>query len=994
MKKFLLFLASVFVTGGMYADTYSLVTSADQLTSSAQCLIVNSEAKKAMGQSNSNGNNRLAVDVTISDNKIVPGDNVEIVTLEKIGSNYNFAVAGGYLAAGSSSSNYLKTVSNIDDNSTATINISSDGTASVVFQGSYTRNTMQFNSASALFACYASASQKPIQLYVKTSGEGGGAVDPDPVGPEPETGSFSLEWGSSNWPGTNQYNTEIESTTTFGGSTWTLYGFSNNNNAWDVIKCGTKTANNVVNPEIYNNTKLTFGVTKIVLNTKFQNSGANDKLKGASLIISQSADFSNPVNIPFDGYTTAGEWTFTVPEYAANYGFFKIHFDAQTATNNGWLNINTFTVYLESAKKDAGLSFSQNTFEVELGGKFTAPTLSYETTAAITYSSSNTSVATVGETTGDVKIVGVGTTTITATAEENDTYMAGSASYTINVTPGGVISVADALGYIEGGYNGKATVKGYISKIDEIDTGSYGNATYYIVDAMGNATALEVYRGYGVDGTKFNVEGATLIHVGDLVVVEGTILSYSGTPEFTTGSKITSLTPAVQIKGSMTLQPDNYNGSSDQPDLGSPKTYQITASYNAEGSYLTINGFANLDPVTFLVDVKNGTATARKQVSRSGTFDGSEYEYFYSNVKTKEFGMTGTIYKDSDGGQCVLYVDPWGEAMVYPGNETLFFDNQNYNTVVNLNFMIEGLPEKPAEGEFTPNAAIEGKWSFTLNGHYLGNYSLGEFTEVFEATLEGTTVRFESSGSEYNIVAEFTDETTLTFKQVAVGSTTSTYVLTQSPYVNTAGVDDLEELTEQAFTATYDADKGTITFPENSGLRYGFFSQAGELSYWDDAFDFVTAIQGAASGEPALTISNMGSYYDEETATLQVVIVYDAANLPADAQVYAIITDENDSENVFTELLEESPAYIELTELAEGAYKFNVMLVAIDAEEEIICTSEEKTLEAAVGGIGDITVDGAPVRYFNLQGVELSEPAAGTTVIRVRGNKATKILVK
>ena len=88
-----------------------------------------------------------------------------------------------------------------------------------------------------------------------------------------------------------------------------------------------------------------------------------------------------------------------------------------------------------SGKEAAGLSFGEETkFTVDLSGTFTAPTLTKTTDAAATYTSSETSVATVDASTGDVTLVGAGTTTITATTPETDTYMAGSASYTLTVT--------------------------------------------------------------------------------------------------------------------------------------------------------------------------------------------------------------------------------------------------------------------------------------------------------------------------------------------------------------------------------------------------------------------------------------------------------------------------------------------------------------------------------------------------------------------------------
>lgn len=54
-----------------------------------------------------------------------------------------------------------------------------------------------------------------------------------------------------------------------------------------------------------------------------------------------------------------------------------------------------------------------------------------------------------------------------------------------------------------------------------------------------------------------------------------------------------------------------------------------------------------------------------------------------------------------------------------------------------------------------------------------------------------------------------------------------------------------------------------------------------------------------------------------------------------------------------------------------------------------------KMPDSALGGISDIDADDdAPVRYFNLQGVEVSDPQPGEMVIRLSGSKATKIVIK
>lgn len=89
----------------------------------------------------------------------------------------------------------------------------------------------------------------------------------------------------------------------------------------------------------------------------------------------------------------------------------------------------------EPELQERNLAFSSNTATATVGEDFTEPTLSGATTG-VTYSSSNTSVATVNESTGAVTLVAAGETTITATAAADATYKAGEASYTLTVSAG------------------------------------------------------------------------------------------------------------------------------------------------------------------------------------------------------------------------------------------------------------------------------------------------------------------------------------------------------------------------------------------------------------------------------------------------------------------------------------------------------------------------------------------------------------------------------
>ena len=86
--------------------------------------------------------------------------------------------------------------------------------------------------------------------------------------------------------------------------------------------------------------------------------------------------------------------------------------------------------------------------------------------------------------------------------------------------------------------------KGIIVSVSDIDTeGTYGNATYLLSDQRDGSTGtFQIYRGYGLNGQKFNAKGATIIKEGDEVIVYGKVVNYKGnTPQFAQGSTIVSI---------------------------------------------------------------------------------------------------------------------------------------------------------------------------------------------------------------------------------------------------------------------------------------------------------------------------------------------------------------------------------------------------------------------------------------------------------------------
>ena len=83
-------------------------------------------------------------------------------------------------------------------------------------------------------------------------------------------------------------------------------------------------------------------------------------------------------------------------------------------------------------KVSRDLSFSKSSVTIYRSEYFTAPELSGYTDGVV-YDSNNKDVAVVDSKTGEVTITGTGRATITASAEENDNYLAGSASYVLIV---------------------------------------------------------------------------------------------------------------------------------------------------------------------------------------------------------------------------------------------------------------------------------------------------------------------------------------------------------------------------------------------------------------------------------------------------------------------------------------------------------------------------------------------------------------------------------
>lgn len=152
--------------GAKSSDVWTLVTNAASLAVGDQVVIVANTYNVALSTTQ-NSNNRGQATVIKDGNNVSFGNDVQIITVETgtIEGTFAFNTGNGYLYAASSSSNNLKTQVVLNDNASWSINIE-DGVATIIAQGTNTRNWMRYNSSSSIFSCYGSG-QKDISIYKK-----------------------------------------------------------------------------------------------------------------------------------------------------------------------------------------------------------------------------------------------------------------------------------------------------------------------------------------------------------------------------------------------------------------------------------------------------------------------------------------------------------------------------------------------------------------------------------------------------------------------------------------------------------------------------------------------------------------------------------------------------------------------------------------------------------------------------------------------------------
>lgn len=426
---------------------------------------------------------------------------------------------------------------------------------------------------------------------------------------------------------------------------------------------------------------------------------ANALTNEAGLTVTYESSDDNIATVDNEGKVTivkAGEVTIT----------------ATGAANDNY-NEATARYTLTIAKAEATLSFAPNAFTIVEGQEFTAPTLTNEAGLAVTYSSGNEAVATVDTNSGEVTIVGVGSTTITATGAENDNYKGATATYTITVEAKPVVATptfTPAAGY----YNSAQNVT--------IACETTGADIYYTTDGTVPTT----------ESTKF----AEAITVGENLTIKAIAVK-----EGYTNSDIAEAEYVIDIPvqiAALTFMPGSGHYTEAKEVSIACATPGVTITYKI--------GDGEFQPYTkpFVVD-HSCTVTAKATKDGRTVWTDSEASATYTINKLNPLGITDGYYQIKNNGN--------NKYANVQGRKTMTFTNdidQQAGTVIRVqtkdNGQVQVLRSQAADLQgyadramrYVPEVVqmIANKLHAEGTGEILGNDGLDAIMEKFNESFD------------------------------------------------------------------------------------------------------------------------------------------------------------------------------------------------------------------------------------------------------------------
>lgn len=321
----------------------------------------------------------------------------------------------------------------------------------------------------------------------------------------------------------------------------------------------------------------------------------------ASCTITTKAKYANPGTLTFyiskeSNNTTASSWVAQVSEDGTDWTDIEPSFDAKSMTKGDWnkceADLSAYTnVYVRIAYSGSTAIRAIDDISLEPAAAVKKPVISngesFLTSAEVSITCGTTGATIYYTTDGSDPKSGseysssftlTETATVRAIAKLDEDWSAEAESKTFTKIT--VVNVATALSASE---NDNVYVQGTITSITEVNTG-FKNATYVISDMSAGLPQNEmiVYRGKYVDGADFT--SADQIHIGDVVVVSGTIGIHDAKNQLAQGNQIETISAPAVAAPAFTPDGGGFMGETD-----------VTISCTTDNStiYYTIDGSTN-----------------------------------------------------------------------------------------------------------------------------------------------------------------------------------------------------------------------------------------------------------------------------------------------------------------------------------------------------------------------------------------------------------------
>ena len=376
-------------------------------------------------------------------------------------------------------------------------------------------------------------------------------------------------------------------------------------------------------------------------------------------------------------------------------------------------------------------------------------------------------------------------------------------------------------------------------------------------------------------------------------------------------------------------------------------------------------------------------------------------EYTITGTRTDYTSGTAVSY---EGAKFILKVGPQGELMAIAG-----YGNDDLDV-----FYEEGYNTGWIEGTFWTLPAYNSKGAAYLErpGHngatrtvVLSGPSTTSYNESAEITLSYNVNDETWTLSDFTIWSQSTQTVPGTEDSDASYNTVSTLLYAWTNMTAVKGAEDLTEPVSPVGTHTfvdwYKTDytgEEPVTTQENLTLTINDSYQLAALAEYTVPAEAIEYYYNTGAFTPELNVWTI------ETTSF-VVLDFDFAN-HSGAGVFLSGPNDLEAWNNEAEIVLSYNDETEAWELTDFTIWAKVITSAGGETDEEGNTSSETTTSwklltkwASTGtvtdGINGVAVDeNAPVEFFNLQGIRVTEPAAGNIYIRRQGNTATKVLIK